>query len=508
MASKSCATCPSYLVGEGTIRTRFSKYPGVPMCGRFGHILGRPGDDDNTEILLHFASGCSDHNLALTSHPVSITPRVVKPDENVLAKGATGESLGTCNACSNLVLQAGVMTDLGYPLSICKAKGTLVIRPMQEAKGCGWASPGKPSSDASDLILSDHLQRGFKVKDSVKLKDLMGDNLTFKEPSTYESDLKVMPEDALAGIRAWRKYIDPETGNDYYMPIFSREFFTEEEQSRIPTTGVEFGRTGYPEAYIDHAGIHYDFLKINYTLSMAMCLIGDAGTGKSQYGVHLGWLMQVPVERFEIRPDMDVEDFLGHPRVGPEGDYWSTGRFGQRITRPGILILDELNAAPDPVKFFFRAYLDQGKINLDYGTEEPPIQNDYSVTLATQNPAWDARNIGTLQDANADFQRMTYVWVPDPPDPVTKHILRERCATDGYEVPDAILDKIVKISDDIKALSKEGTFPGTWGLRQDLKVARLTAHYGLVNAYRRAALDALEPDVAMIVIEAIESYGT
>lgn len=506
MAVKSCRTCPSYLDNEDTIRSRFGKSMGVPMCGRYGHILGRPGEPDNDEITVHFASKCPDHNNAMSMKPLTVNPLVVEPVEEVLAKGPTGDEVGTCNACTNCVNQGTVMQEVGFPLSICKAKGALILKPLTECKGCPWASPGTASMDAESLILQPHLQVGFKVPDEAKLIAVMGSDMKIIEPSTYKSDLPVSDEDAQCGILAWRKFIDPETGNAYHLPIFNREFFTEEEQTRIPITGTEFGRTGRPEAYVDHANLLFAFLKDDYTLSETLCLVGAPGNGKSQFGIWLAWLMQVPFERFAIRPDMDVDEFLGHPRINKDGDFWAEGVFPTRIIRPGVGVSDEINAAPDPVKFMYRAFMDTGAVRIPYGEAPMRTRHDYFFHLLTMNPAWDARNIGTLQDADADSQRVSYVWVPEPPEPVLKHILRERCMVDGYEIPDKVLDAIIKISADIQAMSGNG-YPGTWGLRQDIKVARKTNHYGLVNAYKRAALDALEPDVVTNIVAIIEGYG-
>lgn len=509
MALKSCVTCPSYLTDDDSIRGRFGKAIGAPMCGRFGHVLGQPGHD-NTEVVQHFAMKCSDFGKSMGGTPVSITPRVVKPDQDALTRG-TPDELGTCNGCENLVLQSDVMGRFGWPMPICKAKGTLVLRPIPEAKGCPWAKRGTPGASGftGDLELIDEFRPGFRVDDAVKLKSLIG-STELVEPSTYTSDAPVSPEDAACGIRAWRRYDDPETGNDYYLPIFDREFFTEEEQKRIPVTGKPFGKTGAPEMYVDHNDLLMTFFKDAYSLDETLCLTGEPGNGKSQFGIYLAWLMQVPFERFAIRPDLNIEDFVGHPSVDPaKGDYFVLGRFPRRWTRPGVIVSDEFNGGNDDVSFFYRSLLDTGKVNIDYeGGAMVLDKNDYCFHLVTMNPAWDMRNIGTRELADADSSRLSFVWVAEPPEAVMRHILKEWCKRDDYEIPDDVLNKIVKIGTDIRELSKQGTFPGSWGLRQEIKVARKTAHYArLEQAYRRAALDAMEPEVAALVLEAITSYG-
>lgn len=508
MTLKSCVTCPSYLTEDETVRSRFKKAIGAPMCGRYGHVLGRPGLP-NDEIVQHFAMKCPDHNKQMTGTPVSITPRVVNPDPDALTVTGAPDEIGTCNGCENLVLQAEVMDRFGWPMSICKAKGTLVLSPMSEARKCGWAKAGAPTSDGSGLSLIEEFTTGFKVDDSIKLKALLG-STEIVEPSTYPSDIPVAKDDAALGIRAWRRYDDPETGNDYYLPIFDREFFTEEEQRRIPVTGKPFGKTGVPELYVDHNGLLMTFLKDAYSLDETLCLTGEPGNGKSQFGIYLAWMMQVPFEKFAIRPDMNVEDFIGHPSVDPaKGDYYVLGRLPRRWTRPGVIVSDEYNGGPDDVSFLYRDLLDSGVVRIDYeGGGMSLEKNDYLFHLVTMNPAWDMRNIGTRELADADSSRLSFAWVAEPPEPIMRHILKTWCARDDYELPDRTLDKIIKIGRDIRELSKQGVFPGSWGLRQEIKVARKTAHYAnLEQAYRRASLDSLDPDVAAIIVQAIESYG-
>lgn len=504
--TKTCQSCPSYLESEDTMRSRFGKSPGVPMCGRFGHVLGRPGDDNNEEILVHFGSTCPEYGRALTSQPVTINPRVADPDRDILAKGATGQTLGTCNACGNCINQGVVASEIGYPLPICKAKGTLILKPLSEVAGCEWATAGTAQMTTEGVTLQPHLLKGFKVEDEVKLTAIMGRDMKITEPSTYKTDIPVKEDDAAAGIRAWRRYVDDDTGNEYYLPIFDRDQFTEEEQKRIPMTGVDFGPTGRPEAYVDHADVLFAFLKDAYSLSDYLCLIGRPGDGKSQFGIYLAWLMQVPFERFAIRPDMNVEDFIGHPDIEDGRTFFVEGRFPRRAERPGVSVHDEWNAAPDDVAFFYRDFMDRGRLVIDYQGGYSKAVHDYHFNLFTMNPAWDARNIGTMEMADANSQRLSFKWVPTPPDAVLKHILTERCKVDGYDIPDKVLNAIVKIHGDIVNLEGQG-YPGSWSLRQDIKVARKTAHYSLVDAYKRAALDAIEPDAAELVLAAINSYG-
>ena len=509
MTLKSCVTCPSYLADDEAIKRRFKKAPGTAMCGRYGHVLGKPLLD-STEIVTHFAMKCDSHNKAMTETPVTIVPKVVMVDGSILARDTSPDELGTCSGCEHMVLQSDVFDTWGWNVPICRAKGTLILSPMAEARNCPWASKGEPTTGVLGLTLIDELTTGFAVDEEVKLKALLG-STEIVEPSTYPTDLVVAPDDVALGIRAWRRYLDDETGNDYYLPIFDRDFFTDEEQRRIPKTGEQFGKTGVPELYVDHNHLMMTFLKDSYSLDETLCLTGEPGNGKSQFGIFLAWTMQVPFEKFAIRPDMNVEDFIGHPSVDPaKGDYYVLGRLPRRWTRPGVIVSDEYNGGPDDVSFLYRDLLDSGVVRIDYeGGGMSLEKNDYLFHLVTMNPAWDMRNIGTRELADADSSRLSFAWVAEPPEAIMRHILKTWCARDDYTLPDKTLDKIIKIGRDIRELSKQSVFPGSWGLRQEIKVARKTAHYAtLEQAYRRASLDSLDPAIAAIIVQAIESYGT
>jgi hypothetical protein len=59
----------------------------------------------------------------------------------------------------------------------------------------------------------------------------------------------------------------------------------------------------------------------------------------------------------------------------------------------------------------------------------------------------------------------------------------------------------MKVSEDIRQKSKDGEFPGTWGIRENVKVARKLAWYPFEEAYRMAALNYYEPETAAEIVE-------
>ena len=123
------------------------------------------------------------------------------------------------------------------------------------------------------------------------------------------------------------------------------------------------------------------------------------------------------------------------------------------------------------------------------------------------NPAWDARNIGANQIADADANRLFHVYIDLPPTSLEREIIRNRVAVDGWEISDDQLDMLLNIAADLRDLSKDGTLTMTWGIRPQLKVARALAWFDTVTAYRRAIGDFLEPRQQEALLDMVKAHA-
>lgn len=499
MAVKSCRDCPAYLTDESEQRTRFGKAVGAPMCGTHGYVLGRPGSD-NEQAAIKFASKCEEYGMGLPATPVKIIPRMTKPDVDLLAKGETGKECKTCTGCSNMLTSEATADTFGWPVNLCKAKGLAIFKPLRDAKGCEYAEPGPPTDDPTGLEIIDEFDRHYRVEDSMVLTSLVPGGVDAVEPSTQPTEAPVSDEDK-GTIRAWFKVHNPFNGRDYHLPIFEPEFFSDEERALIPQTGDD----EHPELYVDHVNLLLTFAVDSWSLDETLCLVGAPGNGKTEFGRYLAWRMQVPFRRLSLTENTDPEDFLGAQAYEPSiGTYFSPGRLPQAWQSVGVLVSDEYNVAPDSILQTYRPLTDNSK---QLVIEDKIFErNAYCFHLLTMNPDWDARNIGTRPMGDADGNRLSFAWVPEPPEPVMRHILRERCAADGFKISNDNLELIVRIGKDIREFSEQGIFPGSWGIRQEVKVARKLAHYDLTLAYQRAVLDSVDPETAKLVQQAIDSH--
>jgi hypothetical protein len=122
------------------------------------------------------------------------------------------------------------------------------------------------------------------------------------------------------------------------------------------------------------------------------------------------------------------------------------------------------------------------------------------------NPAWDILNVGANVISDADANRLMHLFVEIPPPEIEKQIIKTRCSHDGWEIPEATLDAVMKIATDVRELSANGTLPITWGIRPQLKAARAMRWFDSITAYKMASADFLEPPQQQLLLDAVRTH--
>lgn len=507
--AKACSSCPSMLTPEAA-RDRFSRPLGAYMCGRHGYVLNRPDADHSecNEAYKAFAENCEDYMEPLPATPVSLRPRVATVSEEVIEGGPTGMSVASCHGCQNCVKHTVVLDTWGWPLPLCKAKGTLIFDPTRENKGCEWARPGGSSESLFDVDLRKEFQPGFTVNSSASLEAMVNNGNLNVEPTTYQTDAEVDPDDAADGIRAWRRLACPlGTGREIFMPIFDPSIFSEAERSQIPQTGGPH----LPELYVDYANLVWKFAVEEWMLGQTLLIQSFPGLGKTELAYYLGWLMQMPVTRVYFQTSIEWDDIFGKAVFQKGETGWQDGRFTAAFRRPGIILVDEPNMAQSEIVATLRTsteldatlFLDAGYANDDGERVKLEVKpHKYNFRMWCSNPAWDPRNIGTKELAAADISRLSPAYLSYPPVGIEKTIIKSTVLElDGFDIPNDLLDDMMKVSTDIRAASEAGDYPGTWGIRENVKVARKLAWYPFVEAYRMSALNYFEPETAAFIID-------
>jgi len=515
--AKSCTTCPSYIAPnhESDQVRYFGKELSIPMCGRFGHVLGSHNStpQQTANIAVDAADRCPEWNVPWDGEPDPDTPRGKFAHLDQVEVTEPNRKARSCSACVNFIDPDVMLNSFGIPFSGCFRYGKIIPPLMGRAyaKDC-------PSNDQDFNSMTPPVG-GLKLMPhllpNVTFIDLDG-TLRMAEraavdPAEYPTDAEVTEADKSCGIRAWRAIADPNgTGNSILLPVFSHYIFTPEEYAKIPRPGDE----EHPELYQDHQGLAYKMGVLWLHMNETPALNGIAGVGKTEAYRYLAFLMQLPFERISITGSTELDDLAGRvvleadESIGANVTRFQYGRLPKAWQKPCVVCLDEPNAGPSDVWQFIRPLTDNSKqMVIDMNKGERIDRHRFCFLGMAMNPSWDIRNVGTHQIADADGSRLMHIAVPPPSEDLEKEILIRRCKVDGYEIETPILDSIMKIAAELRELMSNGdTLSISWGTRQTIKVARATRWFTLKEAHRMAAADLVEPQESDRILAIVSSH--
>ena len=513
--AKSCKDCPSFL-NKDDAQLFFGRQIGVPVCATRGIPLDARNGVKSEGIWSTLAEGCDKYLADPPPSPTwsNYTFQVAMPDIEALRFNRRNRQdvVRSCGSCEHFVTERTVAGEFGFAAGLCATKGKLILgnRATYEARGCPDRSffEGSPSESRRDLsnimlipLYSLDGPAPMSTDPSEYHKQIVQE---WSEPSTYETDKEVSSSDAAAGIRAWRRVADPVSKNETYLPIYRRDFFSEDEASKIPRTGDD----EHPEDYIDHGFFVYKISVLWTELDETPGVWGGAGTGKTELFRHLAWLMQLPFERISITGSTELDDLAGKMLFNKEkGTYWQDGRVVQAWSKPCVMVVDEPNVGPPDVWQFLRPMTDNSKqLVIDQNAGERRTRHDDCYLGLAMNPAWDTKNVGTHLVGDADVNRLMHLSVPLPPVELEREIISTRCKHDGYEIEADKLDTIMKIATDIRALCDNDALPISWAVRPQIKVARASKWFDLKMCYRMAVADFLEPESCQMVLDVVDTH--
>jgi hypothetical protein len=510
-ANKSCEKCPAFLLAEDGAK-KFKKNIGGPVCGRYGIPLGKPGmkKSQGEKLAIHFANKCPSYGDPMPPEPVEERFLVALPDPTTRMEAPDPEKQADCTSCAmckNFIKDDTVVGELGWTTGLCAAKGKLILPTKQvlEARGCEYREYGLIRKTTTGLLLLPEYEDVFQINvDPVKayFKGKSGD---FVDPTEYPTDRDVTEADDKHGIRAWRKILDPSgSGNEVFLPVYRPDIFADEDRNKIPHTGDD----EHPELYVDHFGGLYTLGVLWTETDDTPCCIGVAGVGKTELYRHVAWLMQVPFERFSITARSELDDLAGKLQYTPEaGTYFEYGRLVKAWQKPCVICLDEPNTGPPEVWQFLRPLTDNSKqLVLDQNKGEHVKRNTDCYLGMAMNPSWDPKNIGALEIGDADMSRLMPIFVELPPAVLEREIIKNRVACDGWQLTDEQIDTLMSIAEDIRGQVEQETIPITWGIRPQLKVARLLRWFDWITAYKRAIGDFLEEEPREILLDQVRAH--
>ncbi len=508
---QSCLTCTNFTKVEDVPR-RYGRHIGTPMCKKFDKPIGRAGlkGEDFKVVANKMGANCAGYNKPANSSPER-TYKVAFPDINadpvVQEKNGTtvyGDSrVGTCMSCSNYAPDDVVLSEWGWASGACAIKGELVPSAQTTfvGKNCQVSDFGTPRRTLLGVTLLPEYDEDFATP------DLIGEFLKGGfDPHAYPTDKPLSADDEAQGIRAWKKIVDkerPEYDTGVFLPIYDINRYDEKTRTKVPQTGDD----EHPEDYLDHNNAIYKIAVLWTELDETPALMGPAGVGKTELFRHLAWVMQLPFDRFSITASTELDDLAGKMHFDKEkGTYFQYGRLPQAWMRPGIILIDEPNVGQPDVWQFLRPLTDNSKqLVLDMAAGERISRHVDAYLGMAMNPSWDPRNVGAEAISDADGSRLMFIGMDLPPAEIERQIIVKRCQIDGYDIPKPTIKAIMQIATEIRGMSEQGALPITWGIRQQIKVARATKFFTMTAAYKAAAGDFLEPEQAQIVLDIVRA---
>lgn len=495
---KNCIDCPSYLSPAESVNF-FGKSVSAPMCAKFGYVLARPG---MTPMQASRAGETQAKNCDFFGRyrpsraPVNPYYVVTLPDPDALTAldnlSQDKIRVTACSMCKNFVSDQVVVEKFGWTAGLCAAKGKLILpnKRTQEARGCDYRAFGATRTSTDGLNLLPALNEISSL--SVDLIGKLGRGVERIEPQDYPTDAPVPDEVAKAGIRAWRKIVDPEgSSNSVLLPIYDTNFFSEIEQAKIPKTGDD----EHPEDYIDHNGAIYKLAVLWMELEETPAIWGIPGVGKTEVYRHLAWLMGLPFERMSITGSTELDDLAGKMLFDPEqGTHFQYGRLTNAWRKACVVVLDEPNTGPPEVWEFLRPLTDNSKqLVLDMNKGERIRRHEDCYLGMAMNPAWDVKNVGAVPIGDADASRLMHLEFSLPPEVIEREIIKTRVEHDGWLIDSQRLDFLMRVSSSVRELCEADSITISWGVRSNIKVARAMRWFDPLTAYRMAIADMLEP---------------
>lgn len=554
--SKSCTDC-IFFIAHNNEKAQQRAYGGAvhfDSCSKTGRFLS-PSDafvtdeDRRTEYLEEVAEGCGQYDsipdpsvhrvpthrsrrtplqFALQAD-TSIPDKVGKARDSLVRRniyvhtssgGVGPQGTKSCASCIFRMDPVAAQGHFGVTGAVCLARGGIL--PDSEGSNRGTASecsmfeqvlPPESLLDfknelhhglLGEFMVTPGLQEFMSINDSVgyTIRERIEASKPFEfvEPTTYETDVEVTEEDKADGIRAWRKLYSTNGERSVAIPIFDPEFFSEDERKKIPQSGDK----EHPELYQDHPNNAFKVATLWFKMDETPLLQGVPGTGKTEFFRHMSWLMQIPFERISITGSSELDDLAGKMLFENNETVFQKGRIPKAWEKPSVLCLDEPNVGPLEVWQFIRPLTDNSKqLVLDMADGETVARHKYCRLGMAINPSWDSRNIGAQPLADADSNRLSHIFVDFPGEKIERNILTNRCKADNYELPEATLDKIMKVATQLREMGQAEDLPVTWGIRQQIKVARATEYFDLEDCYRMAATDNLEPEIADTILNVV-----
>lgn len=503
--------------------------PSMTLCSRLAAVLSlSPTLDDERGRRIgaacsHFTAG--DKGARAAAHWTTeraagwkiATATVDDPDHEPTT--ATAPPGVTCVGCANYVRNSVMFSedspaedfehDALFPCRpyYCAATGSLHPYSAGDLSKAptlcgeyvdGTQSRPDPLVQFSTASLFDHIRQDLNMADqpaeSAQNVERAEDP---REPTEAES---------AAGINGFVRVFSDDGKRWVDLPTFDPAMFSDAEREKIPASGDDAA----PELFRDYANLSYR-IAAAWALGETPALVGAPGLGKSQAAYYLAWRMGLPLERVSITSASQLDDLAGYTELvrhetGGNVTEFVHGRIPQAWAKPCVLLLDEPNAGPPEVWQFLRPLTDAAKqlvLDVNHGQRIP--RHEHSYLMMAMNPAWDYRNTGVTALSDADGRRLVHITVAPPDTDTEREIIVDHLKAEGASLSPSRLDVLVGIGSELRTLATDpsggtGALQITWGIAQQVKVAKLLRYFDFADAFRLAGADNVEPEQRELIL--------
>lgn len=243
-------------------------------------------------------------------------------------------------------------------------------------------------------------------------------------------------------------------------------------------------------------------------------LVGDAGVGKSSLIEQLGAVTGRPVRRVNLHGESDTTLFIGRDKPTEVGGVrqmvYQNGLLAEAMLEGHWLLLDEIDAALQPVLFVFQQVLeDNGRLILEDGKgtvirKHPSFRifaTANTVGIASRNRLLYSGTLGRLNEATLD--RFGCVIHMQPlPTKVEKQVIRAK-------VPDLDMDfieAIVIIANEVRNQLKNEELSCTFSTRRCLQWAEAMTRFTPMRAAKMTVLNKLNQDDFKVMEGVVQRY--
>lgn len=291
----------------------------------------------------------------------------------------------------------------------------------------------------------------------------------------------------------------------------------------IPNTGIYLDRVeGFTHSLIPEGIPEYCFRRdlveeIAYCLETGThcLLVGDAGTGKSSIVEQLAHQLNRPLRRMNLHGESDTTVLLGrdYPSIAEDGTrilQFRRGPLPEAVALGYWILLDEIDAALQPVLFCLQQLLEEGgKIVLEdtEGTVLKPhpafrfFATANSVGIASRHKLLYTGTMTRMNEATLD-RFGAVVHVEPMPAALEQEVIRKRVPALDADFVEAI----VRIAGEARKDLSNDKIACTFSTRRCLQWARAMTRFHPLRAAKLTVLNKLAEDDYRVLEGVVQRY--